>query len=853
MSTNVTLVSGKTVATSDLYVQDVKGNYTLLPHAINCWTMDVNELLVSSFTFNSFDVTSLSGVESFMMYINTLCSGIVVCVIVVGDLRIHSTTARLMLYSVFERIGGAKICQVSSRKPNYCLVGYKGQCAGQAIEVVGKSTVSSQIKVTADMEKRIYANKNKNTKTIQIKACFYNASCPIVLVNGVRQDNIKGGMNVITFDNYNNVDMVYAFDTGAPVPAASIPGRSIDTSSTPAQQLASFVQDMNKSVVTLMFTYGQTKYNLTQQTVDTIKQAFSSRFINDYYDNNSNQCWYLIGRKENTNPYAEATTQSGEFTCSYFYTLYDGDNDGNTHLSAYSYNTPMLCPYNNLFIVNDVNLESNKNFQGMVLAKIDQVDGTLINLQYFNMNNGSEDSSDIGSINDMVNAINAIPTGTLVMVSVSKLNVPYNFEMPINLVDALSTLGACYSNSINYRSSYCLIGRKGSSSGSSAEDISTTGPVNIFSNFNSKTNITSPSIVIKSISSKRGSEFFINGRKVPIEYKCGMNVLVVDPMNGNIKITKNFNTIIGNDADEESNQLSQFIESLPVGSIVALSNQGTTSLNQRAKQTISKHLRGGNNEQHQLESSSIYQFNENKSYCSIGKIVNVYSNNNNNNNGQLSNESLNNEDDQQSTCLLHYPLDYLFQNVQGYNINVKSKAGLNSLAQIQINGVDVVSRDNLSLNGLNVVIIKPGNDNHSLNKFNVVDDENQWFAFYEFVLSLPLHTLVVIAIQSSFGEISNEINRYYMKLAFKMIGGSMFNDRETSYAMIGCKGIASSSAHELCCTKSSLVSVSSWEPKYRDTDNEMKEIKTLVGRDALFSVPLFEYYYKLSNPINKYL
>jgi len=369
---------------------------------------------------------------------------------------------------------------------------------------------------------------------------------------------------------------------------------------------------------------------------------------------------------------------------------------------------------------------------------------------------------------------------------------------------------------------------------------------------------TSPLITIKSISNNQGSGLYLNNVKVQYDYKEGMNVLVLDPMTGEIIMKMNFNTAV----DEESDKLSQFIESLPVGSIVAFSSHGKLVLNEKVKQTISNRFRG---DQHKLDSLSINNLNENSLYCSIGKILDN-NNNNNNNISPLFNESIknnnsknngDNNDEQQATCLLRYPLDYLFNNVDGYNINVKSKAGTNHcFANIQINGVDIIGNQKWcqtqSIDGLNVVIIKPNESNHSIHQFNVVDDENQWFDFYRFVNDLPSFTLIIIAIQKSFGEINNDYNKRYIKSSFKLIGGSLFNNispSTTSDAIIGYKGTPSSNAHESICNQSSLVSISSWEPKYRNTDEEMKAVNRVVGRDALFSVPLFEYYYKLSNPI----
>jgi len=846
MATIAKLVSGVTVTTSDLYIQDVKGGFTLMPNKINLWAMNRDQLFFP-FTFKSFDITTSSNIQIFMDYIDSLRPGCAICVIIVGDLGIPSA-ARSILFSVFESFGGAKISQVDTTKPNYCLLGYKGQNTGQATEVVGLSTSTNPIQINQDMGK----SKSWNTKTIQITTYSDWSKNPVLYVNGVAT-NVKVGIgfNVITFDRTHKVNLVYTFDTNAPLPAPNPAGAA----PTPSQLLSSFLNNLDESTLTLIFTYGQTKDNLTQDTVNTIKQTFGSRFIQDFY--NSNQCWYLVGKKEDVNPYAEATTPRTECTGYYFYTLEEDfnyvteyDDDGDTYLSMYS-NNYTGSSFNNYAFIDDIDFTKNKSFEGFLLGDYDPVNNVLIELQYLNMALNNTQQQNIGAMIDFVNAINAIPTGNLVIVSACKL--PTSFVVSDPMKEALDTIGSCCSDSIKANSSFALIGRKGSPSGSAVEDISNTGPVFVSSNFNSKTNLLSPSIVIKVISNNsiigdNGSEFFINGRQVPFTKKPGMNVLVVDPMNGNITMTKSFNTVRGLDTEEESNQLSQFIESLPVGSIVALSSQGSSLLNQRAKDTISRHLKG-NIGKHQLESNSIYNLNENQSYCSIGQVIDIH-NNNDDSISPLFSESLsNNNQDEQSSCLLHYPLDYLFQDVEGYNINVKSKAGLNPNAEIQINGLDIVANNSCN-NGLNVVVIKPGDSTHSIHQFNVVDDENQWFTFFEFIYSLPLYTLVVIAIHSSFGQIKDQMNKYYKRLAFKMIGGSLYNASEaSSYAMIGYKGIASSSAHELSCSKSSLISISSWEPKYRNTDDEMKQVKRVVGRDALFSVPLFEHYYRLSNPV----
>ncbi|KAF2074011.1 hypothetical protein CYY_004688 [Polysphondylium violaceum] len=842
----IKLCSATTVQKSFIKVLREDQYYPITANRINMWVMDQKELLFP-FTFNSFDVSSAANVQSFMNYVDNIKIGCSVMVIIVGDLPIPQTYKSLV-YSTFQYFGGSKISNVSATNPNYCLIGYKGQPVGQATEVFGKSTDSLSIEI----EMEIAQSKSWNTKTIQITTYNSYSNKPTLLIDGRPVSlNISTGMNVITFNKYNQVETIKTFNTNAPNPAPN-PSNPEPTIS---EQFSDFLDSIDESALTLIFTYGETKYNFTLDNVNQIKK-FGSKFISDFYNNANNKCWYLFGRKEDVNSVIEATTTRDISVGYYFYTVvddnanyqYENDDDGNIYLSVFSNNTTAVTSYNNLFIIDDIDLKSNKSFYGFVLGDVDENDGTLSMLQYFDIPVNGNEQLTLTSVQSLVDAINAIPTGNLAILSASKL--PSGFTTPSTLTNALYTLGSCSGSGITGASSFSLIGRKGSPSGSAPEDISTIGPVSVCSNFNFKGTLVKPFIDIKVVSynNKSGeSEFYINGTKVPFINNTGMNVLVVDSFSGTISYTRNFNTI----ESEESDQLSQFIESLPVGSIVGLSSQGTLNLNERAKKTISNYFKG-DIKVHQSESNSIYTLGPNDSYCSIGQILDKHS-------GSTSfkplyNESFNSYVDGngeiKTTASLRYPLKYLFDKVEGHNINVQAKSGSNALAKIEIDGSIVIGENGStpSIDGLNIVTIRPDEITPFVHQFNVIKDQNEWFSFFNFINNLSKSTLVIVAVQEEFGKISDPITEYYMKSAFRMIGGSLFDDHLSSFAMIGCKGIASSSAHELRCKHSSFISISSWEPKRITKLLSAPFDNKRIGRDAIFAVPLFEEYYKLSNP-----
>ncbi|KAF2077999.1 hypothetical protein CYY_000723 [Polysphondylium violaceum] len=783
--------------------------------------------MIFPFAYNTFEVSTKEEVLEFRAYVNSIRIGCTVAIAINCKLEYSDQESKKLLLETFGLFGGSKISFHGADNPYYCLLSYKGEVVGNAIEAYGNKLVK--------VEKEVGKNKDWDTKLIEIfnygppnSHSLPNADTQL-LINGFlstftisgKRIKYKVGINVVTFTiSYEmEVEKIRAFDT--------------DSDPNESKKLAAYLKGIDVTALTLIFTVGETRGHLSKDVNKNIK-LFGSKLFGDYCQNSHNTCWFLFGRKDSKYSF-ESTSTTSSCSGSYYFTLsrpdidkeYEDVDDSNLYLWATSNNHTTYYKMTNIF----GDIRSKYFFEytsGFAYVNVDLNDCT-VSTDVF-------DGFDIAP--RMVSRIENTPIGNLVMVLSN--NLDSSFTMTEELIDAFSTIGSS-SIEITKGSPYCLIGRKGSSGGCSPELSSLTGPVSLLANFKFKNHLLKPFMEIKSISfsSESSSSFYLNRNKITaFTHKVGINILVIDNVYGTILFSKNFNTV---ESDDDSVELANVIRSLPSGSIVAIATQGasTNKLNIHLRQAIDECFRG---ELCENQSSLIYRLKGSGSYCAIGQVIT---------NGEtpIFSESLSLAG-KPTTCSLRCQLKYLFQNVPGNKFTVASKGGSDGNgcggAQITINGTEIIGANGptLPIDGLNVVVLKHLETKPIIHQYKVLEDENLWFSFYQMVNDLPKGSSVLVAIQKSMGTMSG-LNRYYKKTSFRMIGGALYNNtlyNFASYAIIGRKGIAPSNAHELRCDQSSLLSISSWEPQYKPRGDQVN----LIGVHSIFSVPVFEELMKLS-------
>ncbi|KAF2077203.1 hypothetical protein CYY_001522 [Polysphondylium violaceum] len=302
--------------------------------------------------------------------------------------------------------------------------------------------------------------------------------------------------------------------------------------------------------------------------------------------------------------------------------------------------------------------------------------------------------------------------------------------------------------------------------------------------------------------------------------------MLIEPMNGEIILSRNYSP---QSIQSNSDQLSQLIESLPDKHYVFIScdNESGTRLNDRFKNTISKHL----------SNRSLVQTLENGSYCTIGQINRAEQQR------SLFIENFTNDTDS-TICSVRIPLGHLYHEIKGNSFSVN--ANQNS-STITLNGKSIIGKNEiLSCDGLNVVVLEPNTREPKHFQYDVISHQTLWTEFNRMITTLPIGTVVAIAIQKSRGPFpSDQSIAIDREIAFNLIGSCQFTslDENESFALIGYKGTSPGCALEQKSLSSAAVA--SMEPPQDEVVYETKSTDK-----TLFNVPLFQGLQKLMKPVS---
>ncbi|KAF2074829.1 hypothetical protein CYY_003854 [Polysphondylium violaceum] len=810
----------------DLFRSGVNYNDSpIIANAINVLLLNGEGYIL--FDYSLFLVNDNESVEQFVNFVNSLIPGTVVIIVIPGALPLAAINNSTKILESFSVIGAHDYKFYYPDYSYFCSYGYKGQPANiptppfQAKH--GIATPGNPVKIETDL----WGGYSDSIDFIDIHQSLNHCS---LMVNGRKFNFLKDGLNIGIFDQNLKCLTKANFNSQNP-----------DDSSLAKK----YLQSVEGSSIILLITSGDPTLSkglfLMDEELRSLVRTLGCKFIDNFlFDSfpEPNNRWAAITQKGRAIAYAEATNINLIKLCYIFQTSV---KSGTKLLSLNSRNSEWVSSNRECQVaLNDTRFQYPNPNTGFFVKKFDEVVGISEMSQVYD---GSPES--IIELSDMIK--NTSP-GTFVLITLSR--VPDTFQMTSSFSNALKSIGSCCYSNITATSSYVLMGRKGAVIGSVPEMISNENEksVSLFSNSDLSTGLVKPFLDIKSIASNGifESRFMINGRKVDFENKIGMNCMVIDVNDGSISHFKHF------EISDTTDDFGLFIESLSIGSLVAFSSKGATSniFNQRAKHIITQSFRI-------LDTSSNQDLNSDKLYCAIGQKLSITKNNMiplfcESTSSFSSHYSSTNDDNDTISCSLRYPLKYLFHNVTGISVNVSSKGGNDiPTASIVLNGRPIIGGQNSETNpcdGLNVVVWDNKEEKHTVYKYNVSVDGDEWLTFYSMIKSLSIGTIVLVAVQRGIGNfIVDDGLQFYRDSAFSMIGGCHHNytNPQSSYSIIGIKG-TTSSALESHCNRATLVSISSWEP-FKGANGETFQLDG-QNNDHL-SIPLFRGLQKLVNPI----
>ena len=227
--------------------------------------------------------------------------------------------------------------------------------------------------------------------------------------------------------------------------------------------------------------------------------------------------------------------------------------------------------------------------QGVNIAVIDEVSGEIINTTNFDTYSSNSQSQKLAQ------QIENLHPGALVMLS-SSGNAANNFDTRARR--AITTLGSAYSNSINSRSSWALVGMKGLAPGRAIEYYSDNAAVHVSTQVKLQPNKQyglRVTVMSSGNNNRADASITVDGRVVEITSEdgtnTGLNVVVLDEDSGKVLDKRVFNTYAEIVSDySPSNAFADFIDDMPTGRVVAIAIRGDaiTHLTEEAKHACEK-------------------------------------------------------------------------------------------------------------------------------------------------------------------------------------------------------------------------------------------------------------------------
>ncbi|EGG17891.1 hypothetical protein DFA_08892 [Cavenderia fasciculata] len=784
------------------------------------------------FEFSHF---SFQDIDGLIQLIKKVPSSKQVALMSIGSLPSQPSAA---LCRALSSLGAAKISIVGTNNPNYCLVGYKGLSPGMASEAFGNSTIN-EVWAEGEMRfsgktswKMIMASFNSTTgdPNIYLDYCLANSEGGL--------PGLANGINVLVFYQLQNLSTRY------PPKVFNFPTSNLYSNS--SESLSRFIDSLADHTLIMVFAQGLNlaKTNLQQNAISSLKKI-GSKFISQYSSNPSNDCWFMIKRIGSDSIFAEMTFNHNSPSTSSFIQIEEFGNGAYSYQVADDINISIMSSnqsstpvgMESLFYIYvggvSITLEGPL-VNGFVMCAISEIDGHIYFIKNYNI--GTTDGS-----RDMVNDIvDKISVGSLVVVCSVLNSAGPNITMSSDLLTALESIGSEFAYDIVSSSSYALIGRKGAAVGTANELISNTGPVTLFSNFGKITKPIKPFIEIDnlSVSALPGggygySSFMINKQIVDGTniFSSGLNVLTINQLNGTITSAKNYDTTTDS---FNSNKFVADIQALPTGTIVALSTVGPAGQYLgNGVDTIVNYLGG----------MLIKSFTS-QSYCIISTVGQQLTGDK-----RVISECMSENSYLPTTCNTRFPIKSLFTG-SGFSFCVTSMAQSSTASRIMVNGQSQLSSPS---SGLNVVTVDHITGATQEYHFDTANDDKQWGLFLFFIQDLKIGTFVLISVQQSIGNPSQEF-KDIIKISLSLIGASKFVKvgPSTSYSVIGTKGATPGSAYE-SFHENAQVCVASWEPRIQSSS--LLKAPLIYGQipdePLMLNVPLLSNYHQLATPISK--
>ncbi len=216
--------------------------------------------------------------------------------------------------------------------------------------------------------------------------------------------------------------------------------------------------------------------------------------------------------------------------------------------------------------------------RGMNVAVFDEQYGELLQTASYDTNDSASAANEFAAL------LEGLPTGRIVAIAV-KDDASQNLHERAR--KACESLGSAEIRHLSWRQSWVIVGIKGAAIGSVAEVIGSRSQTSHlrFQLF-TKAALERSGVTVRCYSA--GKEFgnaawiTVNGRRVERDYTRGLNVVIIDPQNGEVTQSKTFDT---HETRTEADAFAAFIEQLPFGMIVgiAVMDAATNNLNERAR------------------------------------------------------------------------------------------------------------------------------------------------------------------------------------------------------------------------------------------------------------------------------
>ncbi|MEG4120829.1 interleukin-like EMT inducer domain-containing protein [Microcoleus sp. N9_B4] len=405
--------------------------------------------------------------------------------------------------------------------------------------------------------------------------------------------------------------------------------------------------------------------------------------------------------------------------------------------------------------------------RGLNVAVLNETTGEKLWFRHFDTHVSEQDSTAFAE------AIEALPISCIVTIAVADEAACYLTERAKR---ACQTIGSSQIYNLGDRNSWAIIGQKGAAPGISREELSSTSAVTLEHQITlQSTNDNGFEIEARSAGFHVGNSasILVNGVEILINggYQRGMNVIVFDENTGAILDSRSFDTHVG---DSLSDAFAQFIESLPLGRIVAIAvaDEAVCHLTERGKIACES-----------IGSSLIRQLGDRGSWAIVGRKGNSKGN---------AAESLSNTGKAHCSNWL-IPLT---QQENGFSISTRSAGGnFGKDAEIFVDDLPVFDSA-ATQRGLNVVVIDPDTGTVTDKKsFDVYGNIDAAQAFAQFIENVSVGSIVAIAVKDeASSNLTDAARRACQSLGSSLIHNLGYRD---SFTLIGRKGAAPGSVPEI--------------------------------------------------------